>query len=54
MDIGALGSAVDWGLAILKGLMFFGPFNTWIHWLGLVLYGAVALVISSYLIKRPT
>lgn len=41
-------------LAILKGLMFFGPFNTWIHWLGLVLYGAVALVISSYLIKRPT
>ncbi len=41
-------------LAILKGLMFFGPFNTWSHWLGLILYASIALIVSSYFIKRPT
>lgn len=41
-------------LGILKGLIFFGPFNTWTHWLGLILYSALALTISAHLIKRPT
>ncbi len=43
-----------WPLAILKGLMFFGPFNTWSHWLGLILYAAITLIVSAYLIKQPT
>lgn len=40
-------------LAILKGLMFQGPYNTGPHWLELCLYAAVALAVSAYVIKRP-
>ncbi|MCL5115890.1 MAG: ABC transporter permease [Firmicutes bacterium] len=40
-------------LAILKGLVFFGSFNTGSHWLGLLLYAMSALMVSSYLMKRP-
>jgi hypothetical protein len=40
-------------LAILKGLMFHGPYNTWPHWLGLALYAAMAMMLSAYVIKKP-
>ncbi len=40
-------------LAILKGIVFHGPYNTWPHWLGLALYAAVAMMLSAYVIKKP-
>ena len=40
-------------LAILKGLMFHDPYNTWVQWVGLAIYATVAMTLSAYVIKRP-